>query len=655
MANTMTTETGVQHKPIEHPLEPLTAQEIEAAVAIVRRERAASELVRFVSVKLHEDDPVALLNFKAGDPITRAAFMALLDKGQDPAATYEAIVNITEGIVTSWKHIEGVQPGLMFEEFFACEEVVKKDPRFVEALAKRGITNLDLVNVDPWSAGNYGEPEENTRRILRTTVHMRRNPDDLEENSYAHPVEGLHAIVDLGTNTVIRIDDFGIIPVPEQYGNYLPKDVGPLRSDLKPIVITQPEGPSFTVDGHHVRWQKWDFRIGYAPREGLILYHVFYDDQGRRRPILRRAALAEMVVPYGDTSLSHARQNAFDVGEYGVGWLGNALELGCDCLGNILYFDAHMTDSAGTLLTLPNVVCMHEEDVGMLWKHTNFRTGHVETRRSRRLVVSFIATVGIYEYGFFWYFYQDGSLEMDIKLTGIMNTAAVRSGEEPLYGELLAPGLYSPNHQHFFCFRLDPMIDGLNNSVEEMDTVPVPMGKDNPYGNAFAVKRTRFVTEQEAQRELNAASARFWRIINPSVLNPMTGRPVGFELKATGVMPFANLNSSVQKRATFMQKHVWVTPYHPDEQYPAGEYPNQHPGGAGLPAWTAANRSIDDTQIVVWHTVGVHHVPRIEDWPVMPVSHAGFMLRPHGFFTQNPALDVPSPMMEHKHGEQCES
>ena len=312
-----------------------------------------------------------------------------------------------------------------------------------------------------------------------------------------------------------------------------------------------------------------------------------------------------------------------------------------------------MTDNDGNLVTLPNVVCMHEEDYGILWKHTNFRTGHMEVRRSRRLVVSFIATVGIYEYGFFWYFYQDGSLQLEIKLTGIMNIGAVLPGETPKYGKLLAPQLYAPNHQHFFCFRIDPMLDGLNNSVVEEHTEAVPVNAENLYGNAFYVQSTLLKTELEAQQVTDQKSARTWRVINPIVLNSV-GEPVSYQLMpGSNVLPFADASSSFMQRAGFAKNHLWVTPFHPDERYPAGDYPNQHPGGAGLPAWTQANRSIDNTQIVLWYTVGVHHAPRVEDWPVMPVTYAGFMLRPHGFFDRNPALDVPPPTS--KHGDCCES
>jgi primary-amine oxidase len=638
--------------PVLHPLEPLSDKEVQAAVAIVRSKRALSDNVRFVSVALREPAPEVALNFQPGDAVNREAFMVLYDKSHGKGATYEAVVNITSGEVTSWQHVEGVQPSIMLEEFFASQEAVKAHPDFQAALARRGITNLDLVNVDPWSAGNYGTEEENTRRILRTTTHMRLNPNDPEENSYAHPIAGLHAIVDLDTMQVLRIDDYGAIPVPQQFANYTPDAVGQLRTDLKPVEITQPEGPSFTVNGHEITWQKWRFRIGFSPREGLILHHVYYNDQGRERPILRRAALSEMVVPYGDPSPSHGRQNAFDVGEYGVGWLANALTLGCDCLGHIRYFDAHMTSNDGSLLTLPNVVCMHEEDDGILWKHTNFRTEHTEVRRSRRLVVSFIATVGIYEYGFFWYFRQDGSLEMDIKLTGIMNVGAVPPGQKPQYGKLLAPGLYAPNHQHFFCFRLDPMIDGINNSVLEEHTEAIDV--ETPYGNAFIVKNALLRTELDARQRVDASSARSWRIINPSVLSPVTGEPVSYQLvPGSNVPPFAKPDSSFMQRAGFTNYHLWVTPYHPEERYPAGDYPNQHPGGAGLPSWTQANRSIEDAQIVVWYTVGVHHAPRVEDWPVMPVAHAGFHLRPFDFFSHSPALDVPLPTPAHEHGDGC--
>src|SRR5215469_6216977 len=516
-------ESSISTTLVHHPLEPLTAEEITAAVHIVRTKRNLHERVRFVSVALHEPAKEVVLNFKQGDPISREAFIILLDNND--GATYEAVVSITEGNVTSWRHIPGVQPTIMLDEFFECEQAVKASPEFQEALRKRGITNFDLLMVDPWSAGNYhGTEEEKTLRLSRALSWVRSDPNG---NGYAHPIEGLIAVVDLNKMEVVRVEDYGVVPLPPTAGNYTPEAVGQLRTDLKPIEITQPEGPSFTVTGHEVSWQKWHFRLGFTPREGLVLYTVGYEDQGRIRPILYRASLVEMVVPYGDPRPAHYRQNAFDVGEYGVGTLANSLELGCDCLGSIHYYDAIMTDSRGNIVKMPNVICMHEEDYGILWKHIDWRTNQTEVRRSRRLVVSMIATVGNYEYGFFWYFYQDGSLQHEIKLTGIMNTGALPPGETRRYGLLVEPGLYAPNHQHFFCMRLDMMLDGPNNTVCEVHTAAEPMGPDNPLGNAFYTTRTPLRTEQEAQQRLDPSSARSWLITNPASLNAM-GQPVAY-------------------------------------------------------------------------------------------------------------------------------
>ncbi|MEW9668281.1 primary-amine oxidase [Ammoniphilus sp. 3BR4] len=626
---------------IQHPLEPLTVAEMAQAVSILRSERELGESFRFVSSSLHEPSKETVLSFKEGDSIQREAFFVLLDNAE--GITYEAIVSLTEEKVVSWNHIPGVQPAIMPDEFAECEEAVRSHPEFQVALKKRGITDVDGVMVDPWSAGFYGSEEEG-QRIIRGLCFYRTSPLD---NGYARPIEGLIAVVDASRKEVIRIEDHGAVPLPPLPGNYTPDEVGRLRSDLKPLEINQPEGPSFVIEGHKIMWQKWHIRFGFTPREGLVLHTVHYEDQGRLRPVLYRASVSEMVVPYGDPSPMHNRKNAFDSGEYGIGILANSLRLGCDCLGEIRYFDAVMTDSRGNVAVIPNAVCLHEEDYGILWKHTDWRTGHVEVRRSRRLVLSFICTVENYEYGFFWYFYQDGNIEFEAKLTGIISTGALPPGQKPKYGTLVAPQLYGPIHQHFFNLRLDMMIDGTNNSIYEVHTEAEPLGPQNPLGNAFFAKSTLLKTEAEAQQNIDPFTARFWKIVNPSVLNAV-GEPVGYKIvQGETVPPFAHKESSLMKRAGFLDKQLWVTPYDEKEKYAAGDYPNQHPGRDGLPKWTASNRSIENTNIVVWYTIGSHHVVRPEDWPVMPAAYAGFCMKPVGFFDRNPALDVPPSKPKH--------
>ena len=628
-------DTGTRQA-VSHPLDPLTAGEIVEASRILKTQRQLGPKVRFETVVLKEPAKEKVHNFQPGDPIRRDAFLVVLDNAD--GATYEAVVSLDEGRVTGWKRVPGVQPRIMFDEFFECEAAVRANPEFRAALERRGISDPDLVMVDPWSSGYYGFPDEEGRRLALTRNFLRSSPTD---NGYARPIEGLSALVDLNTMEVMRIDDYGVVPLPPNPGNYAAEFVGEFRQDLKPLEITQPEGPSFTVDGHSVTWQKWHLRIGFTPREGLVLYTVGYEDQGRVRPILYRAALSDMVVPYGDPSKDHYRKNAFDAGEYGIGSLTNSLTLGCDCLGEIHYFDADLNDGRGGAYSIPNAVCMHEEDCGILWKHTDWRTGQVEVRRSRRLVISNIATVGNYEYGFYWYFYQDGVVQLEIKLTGIINTAGIDDGETPRYGVLVAPGLNAHIHQHFFNFRLDMSVDGEANTVHEVNTVAEPPGPDNPHGNAFYAESTPLKTELESQRVVDPMRGRYWVVTNPSARNAL-GQPVAYKLMpGDNILPFADPSASIMQRAGFMARHLWVTPYAPEELSATGPYPNQHPGGAGLPEYTRHDRNVENADVVLWYTLGYHHVPRPEDWPISPVACCGFSLKPVGFFDTNPVLDVP--------------
>ena len=619
-----------------HSLDPLSPSEIESAVAILRSERKLGDRVRFETVELKEPAKESLLARNGTGTPGREAFIILLDN--ETGATYEAVVALNEGRVSSWAHIPGVQPRLMMDEFFECENAVKECPEFQEALRKRGIHDTSQVMVDPWPAGNYGVAEEEGMRLSFARSWLRVSPTD---NGYARPIEGVVAVVDLNEMRVIKVEDHGVVPMPPNDGNYGAEFVKEFRTDLKPLDIVQPEGPSFSVDGNLVSWQKWSFRVGYTRREGMVLHEINYRDQGRQRPIIQRASLAELVVPYGDPAEKNFRKNAFDVGEAGIGSLANSLTLGCDCLGQIYYFDAVLNNSRGEPVRIPNALCLHEEDFGILWKHSDWRTGQAEVRRSRRLVISFIATVGNYEYGFFWHFYQDGNIEFQVKLTGIVNNMALAPGEDPKYGSVIAPQLGGHIHQHFFSVRLDMSVDGPNNCVYEVNTKAEPMGPENPQGNAFFAEKSLLSTESEAQRTVDPLAGRYWLIANPAVVNYL-GQPVSYKLiPGDNILPFTDPEASVSKRAGFMRKHLWVTPYNAEEMSPTGPYPNQHPGGDGLPKWTKANRGIENTDIVVWYNFGSHHVPRPEDWPVMPVMYTGFKLMPVGFFDRNPALDVP--------------
>ncbi len=588
--------------------------------------------MRFETIVLHEP----------ADPADRRAFVSTYDIATGDL--FEATVSLTHSAVTAWVPRPGAKPRIAPDEFLLAEKLAKQDPHFVAALAKRGITDLSLVCADPWSCGVFGHPDEEGRRLIQCIVWVRNRPLD---NLYAHPVEGLTALVDINRGEVLRVDDIGGPPVPKGESNYAELFQKTWRKGLKPIEVVQPEGASFTVDGYGVEWCGWKFRIGFTPREGLVLYDLQIRDGEAMRPIIKRAALAEMVVPYGQPTGVHPRKNAFDCGEYGIGVLANSLTLGCDCLGTIHYFDAAVNRIDGTAQIIPNAICMHEEDAGILWKHTDFRSEMTDVRRNRRLVVSFIATVGNYEYAFYWNLYLDGTIELDIKLTGIINTAGLMADGSVGRGTLVAPGVVGHIHQHVFNVRLDMAVDGPNNTVTEVDTVADEPGPENPWFNALSIVETPLLTEKTARRRTDANAMRFWKIVNRERRTALGQHPA-YRLVATSALRTpAHPRSQVGQRAGFVTHDMWVTPTRADERWPAGDYVNQSTPGQGLPAWTEQDRPVADTAITVWHSFGHNHIPRPEDFPVQPAVHCGFILQPYGFFDRNPTLDIPPAKSAH--------
>ena len=630
----------IKFNDISHPLDPLTSEEINLVTSIVKNKSNLGKFLLFETITLIEPPKNQVISFSLGDEIRRKAFVVALNYKEEKL--YELDIDISNEKILRCDHKPGVQPAFIFGDlemdFNEWESKMKHDPLVVDALKKRGIDDPDLLQIDPWPIANFGKKEEEGKRLAIGRCWIRKEPGD---NAYARPIEGLSIILDLNKNEVVEIQDFGKVPIPPNDGNYSQKYQKEFRKDLKPIEITQPEGPSFTVDRNEVKWQKWHLRVGFTNREGLVIHNVSYEDNGKIRPILYRASLSEMIVPYGDPTNDHYKKQVFDAGEVGIGKCANSLELGCDCLGEIYYFDASLFDIRGDAKVIKNAICMHEEDYGILWKHTDTRSGEVETRRSRRLVISSIVTVGNYEYGFFWYFYQDGGIEYEIKLTGIVNSAAVPPGIKPNHGTLVAPQVVAHNHQHFFNVRLDMMVDGKENSVYEVDTVLDPIGDENPHGNAFSTKKTLIENEQDGARTIDPFAARYWTVVNSKKKNYM-GEPVSYKISpGENVLPFSHSDSVVNKRAGFMNKHLWVTQFNEKELYASGDYPQQHSGGDGLPKWIKSKRDVKDKDLVVWYTLGHNHIPRLEDWPVMPVAYIGFTIKPSGFFDRNPALDVP--------------
>lgn len=633
-------------QPASHPLDPLSGEEIRAAASALKASKGFPADARFPLVALNDPPKQEILKYKGGPWFTRQVFAVVYDRAANK--TFEALVNVKDPkkpTVDSWKEVPGVQPIVMEEDGTLLDEIIRADERWIAAIEKRGL-KPDDVQIDYWAVGTVPEKYRG-RRMLRGLSYFQGGA----ANFYGQPIEGLDALVDLNSGEVLELTETpNPPPLPDPGQDFdeesVRRSLGKLREAPKPLLITQPQGTSFEISGNEVSWQKWRFRYQMHPREGLVLYQVSYaDPAGKPQPVLYRASFSEMAVPYGDPAGNWNWRCAFDVGEYGVGKGAGMIEQKLDAPENAVLLDAVFANDYGRPVVYQDVVGIYERDGGLLWKHREMGGDqwNNESRRGRDLVVFTIATVGNYDYSINWIFRQDGSIHVESGLTGIMLPKGVfqETHSHDANGHLVARRVVAPHHQHILNFRLDFDIYGTGNSVTEMNTLAMAQGPENPAGTAMVMEEKVLPREKDAQRDMSMADARVWRVLNPAQKNAL-GMERGYILvPGVNSVPYALEGSLARKRAGFMDHHLWVTKYRPRELYAGGDYPNQSEGGDGLPLYASKNEAIENTDLVLWYTLNVTHIPRPEEWPVMPTTNVGFRLIPAGFFEANPALDVP--------------
>ena len=636
--------TTVTAQAPKHPLDGLSVAEHWVVYDAIRGSGRADSSLRLAYVGLKEPPKAEVLGWRPGQPFRREAAVHLIQGG----AGYQAVVDLIAKRVLSWEPVPTGQQMPTSSESGAAGELAKSDPRVVEALTKRGLTDLSKIGCFPINYGYFDLPEERGKRVARIAC------SDLRGSfaGWGRPIEGLVAVVSMVDKKVLRVIDTGTRPPASLMGEHGAEDIGQARAATTPIAVTQVMGPGFTIDGQSVSWQNWRFHFRVDPRRGIVLSTVRYQDGGRERSVMYQGSLSELFVPYMDPDEPWNYQGYFDLGNYPSIFRGVAstLEPGSDCPANAAYFDAVVMLEDATPTQRARAACLFERLGGEpAWRHVRDENRTIESRARRDLVLRMIIGAGNYDYVVDWMFMQEGMIRVNVGATGIDQVKGARTrgaertaaGErEDRYGRFIAPFLVGVNHSHFLSFRLDMDVDGTANSfvVDKLATERLPAA--NPRKSIWVVNSTVAAGEKDAMRHSTMDSPEFWRVINPSV-SGRYGDPVGFEIggshaQSTLMAP----DDYLRQRAGFTDHTIWATPFDPKELYAAGDYPMFNPPGAGLPTWTKANRSIANNDLVVWYTVGFHHVPRPEDWPVMPVSWHSFEIRPVGFFERNPALDL---------------
>ncbi len=630
-------------QPAQHPLDPLSWEEYWTVTKTLH-EAGHYEGSIITSVNLQEPVKDAVLKWKTGRAIPRSAQVIVRQEEK----TFRAIVDLSKGTLTEWTLLEGIQPMWSGSDYGTMEDDLKSHPDVVAALERRGYDDLTFISSVTLPLGNFGIPEEQGRRIGHVVFMDYRG----EQMGWHREIAGLVAVVDLNSKEIIRIDDEVAVPAPEVSMNYDRATIGPAREVPGPLFVQQPNGPGFKVDGHFVEWQNWRFHVKPDVRLGMIISSVTYQDGDDTRSVLYQGNLSEIFVPYMDPEIGWYNKNYIDSGEYSDGGLIKPMMANVDCPPHTHYLDAIFGNSQGRPFQQSRMIGIFEREPGdPSWRHYKGPDeGGPDGRKKRDLVVRCAAVLANYDYIFDWVFQQDGSIVARIGATGMVAVKQVAetsvdqsiNGDPSAYGRMVDERVVGVNHDHFFNFRIDLDVDGTENSLS-IDKLRVQrLPEDHPRRSVWTAQSHVAQTESQAKMNINLEKPAMWRFIS-SDRKSKVGYPTSYRIKPgmTGAPLFSD-DDYPRLRAGFIDHHLWVTPYEPDELYAAGEFPTLSTPGMGLPAWTKNDRSIADTDIVAWYTMGMHHVVRAEDWPVMPVAWHSFEIRPFDFFDRNPALDLPN-------------
>ncbi|KAL6658642.1 hypothetical protein ACP70R_004228 [Stipagrostis hirtigluma subsp. patula] len=651
-----------------HPLDPLTPEELRAARAAVH----ASSIIpagplnfHYVGLDQPDKSHVLLYDYHHGSSIPRHALVIIRAQSQ----SYELRVDVTNistpSIISHAIHNGAGFPRFTTEELIAANALPPMYPPFVESVRRR---HLDMGNVTcgMLPMGRFSDGE--ARRLGKMQCYVLVGT----ANYYARPLEGVTLVVDVDQMAIVGYKDRLMYPVPKAEGtNYRADKVGPPFTGpvVAPGVVVQPEGRGFHIDGRIVRWANWEFHLSFDMRAGTVisLASVHDADAGQRRRVLYRGSVSEIFVPYMDPEEEWYFRTFFDAGEYGLGTAAILLQQGSDCPANAAYLDGYYADQEGKPVKAENVICVFERYAGdIAWRHTETGLPQqiTEVRPDVSLVVRMVVAAGNYDYIFDWELKTSGSIKCVVSLTGIMAVKATPYTHaeqimEDAHGTLVAENTVAVYHDHFITYRLDLDVDGTKNSFVKNTITPMRNtgdpatgGANTPRRSYWTVRREVAETEADGQVDLNGAPPGDLLFVNPGKKTRL-GNDVGYRLVPGGATATSLLSDDdyPQRRAGYTKRQVWVTPYNKSEMWASGLYTGQSTGDDNLAVWSKRNRGIKNEDIVLWYTVGVHHVPYQEDFPVMPTASGSFELRPANFFERNQLIKTKP--FGHGHPPNC--
>ena len=646
-----------------HPLDPLDAGELAVIRDVLTRSGRFSPNTNFAWIQLLEPNKRTVEEFSPGQEFPRQAQVDAVDYAK--AKTYNVVVDLKSRQITALTDLGALQPGLTERDDAIAREIVDADPRIKQALVRRGIDVPNLVSeaalVHYMPIGIDRSLDREQGRLVRVLFGSGKK----SEGRTSPYLDGIMAVVDLYRREVVQFHD--VAGVASTRVPHDPFDTKARSSRVRadPIVTARSERRNITVNGRVVSWRNWRLRYGFNLREGLVLYQVGYEHEGRTWPVVYRASVSEVLTAYADPSPFWSWMQIFDAASFGLGYLSIEALPGRQVPANAVTLSPVLPEPSQPQFAgrFNNRIYLYERDAGnLIYYEDGNRSIHA---RATELVIGSMVSLGNYVYGFNWVFRADGSFAFEAELSGTVIAKFVQPGQcnsctetaqgigpngasrtfeasgTEEHGGLVHPGAAGVSHQHWFNLRLDFDLGGKANAVMENNAWRVPQGEDAappPNAAPFRLRHTVFSKAADAKRQMNHETSRTWTVFNPSLANA-SRRRAGYS-----IMPMGNVSAFLPRGREaevtgFTSHHLWVTPYRHGQHYAAGSFPSQSKSDyADTLHRYADNSSIYDEDIVVWYSLGDTHVPRPEDFPVMSSKRISVSFHPDGFFERNPAL-----------------
>jgi len=438
-----------------------------------------------------------------------------------------------------------------------------------------------------------------------------------------------------------------------------------LNSNIPVPQVKEPAGHRYVVEDNYVEYLGWSFFMGHDALTGLKVYDLRY--MGER--IAYEVGIAEAAAIYSGINDLIQATTVYQDSAWGMGTCAAQMVLGIDCPSTGTLLDLTFLEDSGTPITLKNVICVYEMDEQVpLRKHwfTDYEGGYASYGGLPRssLVVRMTLPVYNYDYIIDYVLYPNGAFEVRMVTSGYLQssfTSPKLTSEEAMFSPKIMEFTAGTLHDHIFSVKLDLDILGKNNKLNKKEIVAVSATPQDINGVAYSklsnfAVADDFKTKKIVSSDITTEGGFTIVPSNPSFYTVNSaeknkwGHPRGYKVAINGIVQNLVGDTKSNKAISYSKYTLVATRHHDNEPSIASHYDQADTTGtvqlSGKPLVDAEQlingESIDNQDLVIWASVGLHHIPHAEDIPVTHTVANGraISIIPMNMFDYDDSMDL---------------